>query len=59
MNQTGKDVQDYDIDEHSDGYKTLLQHNTPPAAAVWRQLMSAWNARICQFTDDANGKRHK
>jgi hypothetical protein len=55
MNQTGKDVQDYNIDEHSDGYKTLLQHNTPPAAAVWRQLMSAWNARIRQFADDANG----
>jgi len=59
MNQTGKDVQDYSIDEHSDSYKTLLQHNTPSAAAVWRLLMSAWNARICQFTDDTNGKRHK
>lgn len=58
MNQTGKDVQDYNIDEHSDSYKTLLQHNTPPAAAVWWQLMSAWNARIYQLTDDTNGKRH-
>jgi hypothetical protein len=58
MHQTGKDVQEYNIDEHSDSYKTLLKHNTPPAAAVWRQLMSAWNARIHHFTDDTYGETH-
>jgi hypothetical protein len=56
MNQTGRDVQEYNTDEHAESYKTLLPH-TPPGTTMWRQLRTASNTRINQFTDDKNGER--